>query len=91
MDQGLIALDLPPDDADHLTLGNDEMPLDIFDDPEHGTSIELRARVTAHIDEQVDVSWIYDEIFPDGTTLGRHVTQTHSREWVYDPIYIWRL
>jgi cyclopropane fatty-acyl-phospholipid synthase-like methyltransferase len=66
MDQGLIALDLPPDDADHLTLGNDEVPLDVFDDPEHGTSIELRARVTAHIDEQVDVSWIYDEIFPDG-------------------------
>jgi hypothetical protein len=66
MDQGLIVLDLPPDDADPTTLGGDDVPLDVFDDPEHGTSIELRARVTAHIDEQVDVSWIYDEIFPDG-------------------------
>lgn len=66
VDQGLIALDLPPNDSDPFTLGGDDMPLDVFNDPEHGTSIELRAKVTAHLNEQVDILWIYDEILPDG-------------------------
>jgi SAM-dependent methyltransferase len=65
-DQGLIALDLPPSDADPLTFDDNDAPLDEFDDPEHGTSIELRARVTAHSRKQIAVSWIYDELLPDG-------------------------
>ena len=65
-DQGLIALDLPPSDADPFMPGDNDAPLDEFDDPEHGTSIELRARITATSHEQTDVSWIYDELLPNG-------------------------
>ena len=68
---GLIALDLPPFDPDAAATNGDDDPLDVFMEPERGTSIELRAVVDDQIPGQLSVTWHYDELLPDGQVI-RH-------------------
>ena len=68
---GLIALDLPAFDTDAASTNEDDDPLDVFIEPETGTSIELRAVVDDQIPGQLSVTWLYDELLPDGQVM-RH-------------------
>jgi trans-aconitate methyltransferase len=63
---GLIALDLPPFDPNPHTASDHDEPLDMFIDSDLGSSIELRATVNTQHTGQVEVTWIYDELLPDG-------------------------
>jgi SAM-dependent methyltransferase len=71
MAEGLIALDLPQFDPDPASTNEDDDPLDVFMEPETGTSIELRAKVDDQIPGQMRVTWLYDELLPDGQVI-RH-------------------
>lgn len=72
-DHGLIALDLPPFDADPRSPEEEDTTLDRFHDSALGSVIELRARVRTQDNIKVEVTWIYDESFPDG--------RVHRHEW----------
>jgi trans-aconitate methyltransferase len=69
---GLIALDLPSFDPQPAATLEHEEPLDVFNDAELGTSIELRAEVDDTNLAQVEVRWLFDELHPDGT-VKRHL------------------
>ena len=74
---GVIALDLPPFDPDPAAAIREDDPLDVFTDPESGSSIELRAKIDDQIPGQIKVIWLYDELLPDGRV------QRHPWEEIY--------
>lgn len=65
-DQGLVVLDLPPAETERISQDEDSV-LDTFEDPERGTSIEVRASVQDRGAGEVAVTWKYDELNPDGS------------------------
>jgi trans-aconitate methyltransferase len=77
--EGAIALDLPAFDANPWSVVQADDPLDSFTDPQLGTSIEVRAKITGD-PGTLRVTWLYDEILPDG--------QVERHEW--DQVYYQR-
>lgn len=74
---GLIALDLPPFDPDPGGTLEQDLPLDSFSDPIKGTAIELRAQIDAQDVHRVNVTWLYDELHPDGRITRHQWEQTY--------------
>jgi SAM-dependent methyltransferase len=74
---GLIALDLPAFDPEAASTNEDDDPLDVFIEPETGTSIELRAVVNDQLPGQLSVTWFYDELLPDGQVIRHPLEETY--------------
>jgi SAM-dependent methyltransferase len=74
--KGVIALELPAYDADPWSADPSNEPLDVFTDPLYNTDIEVRA-ISMGDPGTLQVTWLYDEHFPDGRVERHHWDQVY--------------